>query len=288
MIKPGDFVKFEKIISNSFKYPFKDLKNLGFVCLLFVLLLVLPVGIFINNSITMGIGAVCLLIFFLITPGYQILVIKSGVNQSDNIPSIKVGRSIINTFKLLILHICYVAIPSIIAVVLLLFATGLLNYPMAIFESISNSNSHFTFDLISGFFNAIWITLTVTAIVRLIFSLISYIAKARLANSNSLVEALKIHKVISDIKKIGFLKFIGWCIVIGILLAIIAMVAMFIVFVPYVGFIIYSCVVVPIIYLIYNYSLGLLYSDFSQDDENDNDLDKFERELQYLKYGLVH
>ena len=44
----------------------------------------------------------------------------------------------------------------------------------------------------------------------------------------------------------------------------------------------------PIIYLIYNYSLGLLYSDLSQDDETDDDLDKFERELQYLKYGLFH
>lgn len=281
-------MEFGNIISNSFKYPFKDLKNLGFVCLLFVLLLILPVGIFINNSITMIIGAVCLLIFILITPGYQILIIKSGVNQSGNIPSIKVGRSIINTFKLLILHICYVAIPSIIAVVILLFATGLLNYPMAIFDSISDLNFNFTFELIFGFFNAIWITFIVTYIVRLIFSLISYIAKARLANSNSLVEALKIHKVLSDIKKIGFLKFIGWCIVMGILLAIIAMVASFVVFIPYAGIIIYLCVVVPIIYLIYNYSLGLLYSDLSQDDETDDDLDKFERELQYLKYGLFH
>lgn len=281
-------MEFGNIISNSFKYPFKDLKNLGFVCLLFVLLLILPVGIFINNSITMIIGAVCLLIFILITPGYQILIIKSGVNQSGNIPSIKVGRSIINTFKLLILHICYVAIPSIIAVVILLFATGLLNYPMAIFDSISDLNFNFTFELIFGFFNAIWITFIVTYIVRLIFSLISYIAKARLANSNSLVESLKIHKVLSDIKKIGFLKFIGWCIVMGILLAIIAMVASFVVFIPYAGIIIYLCVVVPIIYLIYNYSLGLLYSDLSQDDETDDDLDKFERELQYLKYGLFH
>ena len=281
-------MEFGNIISNSFKYPFKDLKNLGFVCLLFVLLLILPVGIFINNSITMIIGAVCLLIFILITPGYQILIIKSGVNQSGNIPSIKVGRSIINTFKLLILHICYVAIPSIIAVVILLFATGLLNYPMAIFDSISDLNFNFTFELIFGFFNAIWITFIVTYIVRLIFSLISYIAKARLANSNSLVESLKIHKVLSDIKKIGFLKFIGWCIVMGILLAIIAMVAFFVVFIPYAGIIIYLCVVVPIIYLIYNYSLGLLYSDLSQDDETDDDLDKFERELQYLKYGLFH
>lgn len=278
-------MNFGDIISNSVKYPFEDLKNLGFVCLLFVLLLILPIGIIIKNPITMAIGAAGLLVFILITPGYKILVIKSGINQSSNIPSIKVGRSIINTLKLLVLKICYVAIPSIIALIILLFATGLLNYPVVIFKSMPNLT--FTFDLIGRFLNAIWITLMVTSIVRLIFSLLSYIAQARLANSNSLIEALKIHKVILDIKEIGFFKFIGWYIVMGILLAIISIIAGFVLFVPYVGFIIYLCIVMPIIYLIYNYSLGLLYSDFSY-DEDDDDLDKFERELQYLKYGLLH
>ena len=282
-------MNFGDIISSSFKYPFKDLKNLGFVCLLFVLLLILPAGIFIKNSITIAIGAVALLIFILIAPGYKILVVKSGINQSNDIPSIKVGKSIINTLKLLVLHICYIAIPSIIAFILLLIATGLLDYPMRITNSILKSNLNFTFDLIFGFLNVIWITFLVTAIIRLIFSLLSYIAEARLANSNSLVEALKIHKVILDIKEIGLLKFIGWYIVMGFLLAIVGIIACFVLFVPYVGFIAYLCIVLPIIYLIYNVSLGLLYSDFSEDETGeDDDLEKFERELQYLKYGLLH
>ena len=280
---------FGAIISNSFKYPFKDLKNLGFVCLLFVLLLILPIGIYIKNSTAMTIGAVCLLIFILIVPGYNILVIKSGIDQSRKIPTIKVGRSIINTLKLLILDICYIAIPSIIACLILLFATGLIDYPMNIFKSILDLNMTFTLDLISGFLNAIGITLIVTAIVRVIFTLLSCIAKARLANSNRLTEALKIHKVISDIKKIGFLKFIGWYIVIGILLAIVNMIAFSLaLFVHPACFIIYLCIVLPVIYIIYNYSLGLLYSNFKAGNGEDDDLEKFERELMYLKYGLLH
>lgn len=274
------------IISNSFKYPFKDLKNLGFVCLLFVLLLIFPAGILIKNSITMLIGAVCLLLFILITPGYKILVIKSGINQKCNIPPIKVGKSIINTLKLLVLHICYITIPSVIAFTIMLFSTGLLDYPMTILKSTFNYNFILTFELILGFLNAIWIIILVTLLVSFIFSLLSYIAKARLANSNSLIEALKIHKVIMDIKEIGFFKFIGWYIVISILLAIVSMVASFVLFVPYIGFILYICIVLPVIYLIYNHSLGLLYSDFSNDA--DDDLEQFERELQYLKYGLYH
>lgn len=286
----GDFMDFGSIISNSFKYPFKDLKKLGFVCLLFVLLLVLPIGIYIQNSIAMAIGAVCMLIFILIVPGYNILIIKSGINQSDNIPTIKVGRSIINTFKLLVLNICYIAIPSIIACIILLFATGLLDYPINIFKSILDLNLNFTIDLLSGFLNAIGITLIVTAIVRLIFTLLSCIAKARLANSNRLAEALKIHKVIGDIRKIGFLKFIGWYIVIGILLAIVNIIAFSLaLFVHPACLIIYLCIVLPVIYIIYNYSLGLLYSDFHNGGNGeDDDLEKFERELMYLKYGLLH
>lgn len=282
-------MNFGNIILNSFKFPFKDLKHLGFVYLLFVLLLILPGGIFIGNSIAMMIGVVCSLIFILIAPGYKIIVIKSGINQSGEVPSIKIGRSIINTLKLLVLYICYIAIPSTIAVLIMLFATKFFDYPMAIFESILELNLTFTADLISGFFNAIWIIVIVTLIVRLIFSLLSYIAKARLSNTNSLIEALKIHKVILDIKGIGFLKFIGWCIVMGILLALFGIIAFLVLFVHYIGFILYLCILIPLIYLIYNHSLGLLYSDLSDDENPENlDLDSFERELEYLKYGLPY
>lgn len=282
-------MNFGNIILNSFKFPFKDLKHLGFVYLLFLILLILPAGVYIGNSIAMLIGVVGSLIFILIAPGYGILVIKSGINQYSEVPSIKIGRSIINTLKLLILHICYIVIPSTIAFLLVLFATNLLNYPFAIFESTLNLNLNFTLDLVSGFFNAIGIIIIVTLIVRLIFSLLSYIAKARLSKTNSLIEALKIHRVVLDIKKIGFLKFIGWCIVMAILLVIFGIIAFFVLFIHYIGLIVYLCVMLPIIYVIYNHSLGLLYSDLS-DDENseDMDLDNFEREIEYLKYGLPY
>ena len=282
-------MNFGNIILNSFKFPFKDLKHLGFVYLLFLILLILPAGVYIGNSIAMLIGVVGSLIFILIAPGYGILVIKSGINQYSEVPSIKIGRSIINTLKLLILHICYIVIPSTIAFLLVLFATNLLNYPFAIFESTLNLNLNFTLDLVLGFFNAIGIIIIVTLIVRLIFSLLSYIAKARLSKTNSLIEALKIHRVVLDIKKIGFLKFIGWCIVMAILLVIFGIIAFFVLFIHYIGLIVYLCVMLPIIYVIYNHSLGLLYSDLS-DDENseDMDLDNFEREIEYLKYGLPY
>lgn len=280
-------MNFGDIISNSFKYPFKDLKHLGFFCFLFVLLLILPAGIFIfKNQITIIFGIVGLLIFILIMPGYRILVIKSGIEQSGNIPSIKVKRSIINTLKLLVINISYIALPTLVAAIIMLFATGLLDYPVMILNGASDLNMTLTLNLLSGLFNAIWTTLIVVAIVRAVFTLLTFIARARLANSKSLIEALKIHEVIRDIKKIGFLKFIGWYFVMGILISLISMIGLLVLFIPYVGFILFVCILLPAIYLIYDYSLGLLYSDLR--DENDDDLDKFEKELRYLKYGLIH
>ncbi len=276
-----------KIISNSFNYPFRDLKHLGFVFILFLLTLILPLGMIIENEITCIFGLIALLVFVLVTPGYMILVINSGINESLEIPAIKFGRSIINTFKLLILHILYVFIPAVVTFVIVSWLTSLFDFPWILFDSLSNFT--FSFSQVDAFFGAILTTFAVTFIVAWIISIIAYVAKARLANSNSLVEALKIHKVFKDIKQIGIGKFLGWYLVMGILIGMIKTIAIFIIFIPYAGFIIFVGVIVPILALIYYYSLGLLYSSLSQDGKKDDelDLDQFEKELRYLKYRLI-
>ena len=52
--------------------------------------------------------------------------------------------------------------------------------------------------------------------------------------------------------------------------------------IPYVGFLIYVCIIIPILESIGNYSLGLLYSNII---ENDDDLNKFQREIDLIKYS---
>lgn len=277
------------IISNSFKYPFKDLKHLAFVFLLFVLTIVLPIGLAIENEITIAIGVIALLVFILTIPGYRILVIKSGIGESQKIPTIKIGRSIINTFKLLILHICYITIPAIIVFVLMSFVTGLFVFPMDIIDSLFNFT--FTFKLVNDFIGAILTTFIAVMIVMWVFSLLSYIAKARMANSNSLIEALKIHKVIKDIGQIGIARFLGWYFVMLILIGFVGIITFPIMSIAYVGFIVYICIVIPVLLLIHNYSVGLLYSNVMSNETKDDeefDFEKFEKEIEYIKYGLLH
>ena len=60
-------------------------------------------------------------------------------------------------------------------------------------------------------------------------------------------------------------------------------------FIPYVGFIFYFVIVAPIITLVFYYSLGLLYSNSDDWDKSGDwaDFEKFEKEIEYLKYGRL-
>lgn len=269
------------IISNSFKYPFKDLKHLICIFILYALILVFPLGHVFNNDYIEILGLATFAVFILIFPGLMVLVTKSGINESSKIP-LKIGKSIVNTFKLLLLYICYLLIPVIIAFLIISFATGMWNVPLSIINE--SVNLTMTPDMVLEFFQSLYITFVGVFIVSWLFSLIYYIAKARMANFNSLAEALKIHKVFRDIKKITFSKFIAWYLVMMIILTIINSIMIFVLFIPYVGFIIYLCILNPILTIIFYYSLGLLYSEVSDEKEDELDLDKFEKEIEYLKY----
>jgi hypothetical protein len=135
---------------------------------------------------------------------------------------------------------------------------------------------------IHTFLAAVGVMIVLIVITYIIFEFLLFFAKARLAYFNSLTEALKINKVITDIRNIGIIKIIKWIIVMAILMSAISFVASFVTAIPYVGFLIYICIIIPLIESIGNYSLGLIYSNIAEN--NDNDLDRFEREIQLLKY----
>ena len=125
------------------------------------------------------------------------------------------------------------------------------------------------------------LTILLILVTYIVFEFLLFFAKARLAYFNSLSEALKINRVISDIRNIGFFTIIKWIIIMAILINVISFVTSFVMSIPYVGFLIYIGVIIPIMESIGNYSLGLLYSNIA---EKEDDLDKFDKELKMLKY----
>lgn len=257
-----------KIVSNSVKYPFRNLKKLPIIFILFILIAITPIGMIYDNRYIQICGVVAFFVFILIVPGYLLSIVKIGLNESSVFPSISFGKNIFDTFRLLALRIVYMIVPVAVFFILL-YTLG-----------ISSMGQLFNLKVLDFLFS-IGLIFVIALITYLLFEFLLFFAKARLAYFNSLSEALKIHKVVADIRNIGIVKIIEWVIIMAILLIVISFVSSWIIAIPYVGFLIYICIIVPILESIGNYSLGLLYSNIA---ENEDDLDKLEREIGELKY----
>ena len=134
---------------------------------------------------------------------------------------------------------------------------------------------------VPGFFLGMILTLILVIVAYIVFEILLFFAKARLAYLDSLTEALKMHEVVGDIKKIGIVNILKWLIFMVVLMIVVSYVSSWVMLIPYVGFLVYIGIVIPILESIGNYSLGLLYSNIV---DKDGDLDRFDKELQALKY----
>lgn len=257
-----------KIISNSFKYPFRNIAKLPILCILFILVALIPIGLVFDNKYVLICGVISFFAFILIVPGYFLSMVNIGLNESSMFPSIKFGKNIYDTIRLLLLRVAYMLVPTAVFGIVL-FTAGV-------------SSINMLFELkIHSFLLTLGLILIVVLVTYVLFEILLFFAKARLAYFDSLSEALKIHKVVIDIKNIGIVNIIKWLMVMAILMIVVSVISSWIIAIPYVGFIIYLGIIIPILESIGNYSLGLLYSNIA---EKGNDLDKLEKEIESLKY----
>ena len=257
-----------KIISNSLKYPFRNLKKLPILFILFILIALIPIGMVSDNRYVLILGIIAFFIFILIVPGYLLSIVNIGLNESSMFPSINFGKNIYDTIRLFLLRVVYMIVP--VAVFFIVWST----MGASSVDMLAELKVHsFLLTIVLGFLAVL--------ISYIIFEVLLFFAKARLAYFNSLSEALKIHKVVGDIKSIGVVNIIKWLVFMAILMVVVSYVSSLVMLIPYVGFIIYLGIVIPILESIGNYSLGLLYSNIA---DKENSLDKFQKELDYLKY----
>ena len=242
-----------KLILNSLKYPFRNIAKLPIICILFVLIAIIPIGMVSDNNYLISIGVIAFFLFILIVPGYFVSVAKLGTNQSKMLPSFNLVNNIYDSIRVTILRIFYMIVPVLVFIIALM-----------VFGPKSRA---LLFNLrILEFLATVGFVLVLIFIIYFIFEFLLFFAKARLAYFNSLREALKINEVIRDIRRIGIVNIIKWLIVMAILLNVITFVTSFVNSIPYVGFLIYICIVIPIIESIANYSLGLLYSNIAKNN----------------------
>ena len=254
----------KKLVTNSFKYPFRNIKKLPILFIFFILIAIIPIGLISNNDYIVSIGVIAFFLFILFVPGYFLSIVKLGSNQSAMLPSFNLVNNIYDSIRVVFLRICY------------------MNIPVAVFFIALKTLGPTSRDLIYNFrilefLGTFGLLLLLIIIVYIVFEFLLFFAKARLAYFNSLKEALKINKVIDDIRRIGIINIIKWLIVMAVLLNVVTFVTSFVIAIPYVGFLIYICIVIPTIESIANYSIGLIYSNITQGyDDNNLEIESFE------------
>lgn len=241
----------KKLVTNSFKYPFRNIKKLPIIFMFFILIAIIPIGMISNNDYIVSIGVIAFFLFILLVPGYFLSIVKLGSTQSAMLPSFNLVSNIYDSIRVLFLRIVYMIIPAAV------FYIALKTMGPASRDLLYNFR-------IPEFLAAVGLVLLLILIIYIIFECLLFFAKARLAYFNSLQEALRINKVMEDITRIGIFNIIKWLIVMFILLNVATFVSSLVIAIPYVGFLIYICIFIPILESIANYSLGLLYSNIAQ------------------------
>ena len=234
-----------EILSDAFVYPLNNIKVLVIYIILGIIAAIVGgTAIFtaVGASMTKGVasagldiisvvGIIVFLIIFLLIEGYCLDVIKYGINRDPGAPGIDFARQVINAIKLFVVEFVYYIIPVILLIILLvLFGNGLIG-------------------------------LILTIIVGIVFTLALIMAICRLANTDSLGEALAIGEAIGDISRVGFLNLI----LLIIIFIVVAFIALFIAGLianlnGTVGSIILGIFMVYLTFVVYR-AIGLLYSN---------------------------
>lgn len=240
------------IISKSFKYPLNNGTQFMKVAVLYLLLIV-PVFfsvlmiIFANSSailVSAIITIICYLIFALIIGGYFLSVMKEGISSSNLMPEYDFAKNIVDSIKVWVLGLLFSLIPGIIIGILLLIVTK--------------------FGSSETVFGGIICIAFIALILEIIFCMFLSISLLRLANYDSLSEALNFSAIKEDLRAIGIGNLIVLLVVLGIISGAILFITGFLIFIPIVGTIIYIMFIVPYTYLAVCYGLGLMYSEIVQ------------------------
>ena len=180
-----------------------------------------------------GVGVVGIIVFILLLfliEGYGLDIVKFGIERRADGPGIDFGRQVSNAVKLLIVSIVYYVVPAVIIFIL-------------------------------GLFLRDWIMTIISLILVILFALANFMAKCRLAKSDSLGEALAIGEAIGDISRVGLGKLLATVILVVIIAVIIVVLIGIIGSISdIVGDILFGIFLVYLVFF-YNRAIGLLYSD---------------------------
>lgn len=272
-----------EIIKDSFTFPANNLKALAIYIVITFVLGILAFGgvvtfLGVQSSAVYGILSFILFIIAIIIgfilAGYEIDIIKTGIDLNEVAPDFDWKNDLIRGIKAIIVAIVYFIIPAIITLIVAFLTNvpgNIVNVAGYLNQTTMNANgtvvASSTLDMVpnsvmSGLIGSLSITLLVAAILFIIFSFVQVMANARLAKTDSLGEALNIPEAVRDIPKIGTGKVIATIVLMFIIVAIInAILSAIYQQVPQLS--ILNIIVTPFLMFATNRATGLLYSDIA-------------------------
>ena len=273
-----------EIIKEAFVFPSKDLGKLAIYIVLSVVLGGLLVGATLTSlsglmdaSALIGVGGIIFVLSFILSfilLGYQMSVVKSGIDLDETAPDYEWKDNLIGGIKYFIVMIVYYIIPAVI-VLITAFITNVPGKATAIMNQLTEITSvNATMNATSPAVNVISNTLmndlasslavvgVVALVLFIIFAFIQTMASARLANTGSLAEAVNIIEAFKDIGRIGYGKVIATIILSVIIVIVInAIISLITQHVPAISII--SIIVTPYLTFFTSRVTGLLYSDIA-------------------------
>ena len=198
-----------EIISDALVYPLHNIKALLIYVILGIILGVAVGGtvlgftasIAANNVLAVigsgVIGIVIALVLGFFISGYELDIIKYGIERSNAGPEVDFVRQFFNGVKYLVVTLVYMIVPIIISAIL-----------AVIFQH--------------------WLSNIITIILSIIFGLALMMGQCRLAKTEDLGYALAIGDAIGDISRVGIIKLIALLIIILIIAIVIFFVIGFI------------------------------------------------------------
>ena len=191
------------IMSDALVYPFHNIKALVIYIILGIIAGIavggtigaVLTGVAAKNFIaTIGsgiIGIIITLILGFLIAGFELDIVKYGINRDAGAPQIDFVRQFVNGVKLFVVSIVYFIVPIIIAAIL-----------AVIFQH--------------------WLSVLLTAIITIIFAFAAFMGQCRLAKTEDFGYALSIGEAIGDISKVGLMKLIAFVVVVFVIAFILA------------------------------------------------------------------
>lgn len=231
-----------EILSDALVYPFNNIKALIIYLVLGIVAGIaiagtigaISAGAFYKNVFAVigsGIlGIIVSLFIIFVIGGYELDIIKYGIDRDSGAPDVDFIRQFVNGIKFFIVNIVYYIIPVIIGSIL-----------AVIFQH--------------------WLSGLITLIITIIFAFAAVMGQCRLAKTEDLVHALAIGEAIGDISRVGVVNLVVLVVVIFIVAFVLIMIAGLISqWNSIVGGILMGIVGVYITFF-FARSLGLLYSN---------------------------